>query len=133
MIILELEDDKSYTSFFKEFLKREDVEIVHKKSILAFSSLRIDTIQRVVYKDDCLIKLTKNEYKLVVYLASHPNQIFSKEQIYKEIWNESIDNCTHSIENMISRLRKKIEDDHKNPKYITTVYGFGYKFTTENS
>ena len=77
--------------------------------------------------------MTKNEYKLILYLASHPNRVFSKEQIYKEIWNESIDNCTHSIENMISRLRKKIEDDHKNPKYIITVYGFGYKFTTENS
>ena len=97
VIILELEDNKSYTNFLKEFLKRENVEIVHKKSILTFNSLKIDIIQRVEYKEDCLLKLTKNEYKLIEYLTSQPNRIFSKEQIYKKMWNEPSGNCTHSI------------------------------------
>lgn len=88
----------------------------------------IDFIKNKVTKNGIEIDLTKSEFEIFKLLFSHPEQVFSKSMLYELIWNEKSNSCFHAIENTISRLRKKIEDDPSNPKCIVTVHGFGYKF-----
>lgn len=93
-----------------------------------FRGLCIDRNKKIIFKEDQPLKVTSAEFKIINLFISQPERIFSKEQIYETAWGELSENCTHSVENMISRIRKKIEDDCKEPRYIVTVRGFGYKF-----
>ncbi|MBV4094115.1 winged helix-turn-helix domain-containing protein [Erysipelatoclostridium ramosum] len=84
--------------------------------ILSFDSksievngLQIKSFNKSVYKNGNKIYLTSKEYQILYLLASHIGRVFSREQIYEEIWNEPSNNCVNSIENMISRLRKKLK------------------------
>lgn len=95
---------------------------------MIFGHLSIDLVQNKVIKNGKDIYLTKYEFQVIKLLCLHPGQIFSKELLYELIWNEKSNSCLHAVENMISRIRKKIEDNPSNPKYILTVYGYGYKF-----
>ncbi|MDE7200386.1 MAG: helix-turn-helix domain-containing protein, partial [Lachnospiraceae bacterium] len=74
------------------------------------------------------ISLTRLEYNTLVFLASSPNKVFTQSQIFEAVWNMDSDSCHSSVVNVIYNLRKKIEPDSKNPTYIITVLGVGYKF-----
>lgn len=102
--------------------------MIYDSNELKCNNLKIDFIQNKVIKNGVEIYLTKLEFDIFKLLFSHSGQVFSKERLYELIWNEKSNSCFHAIENIISRLRKKIEDDPSNPKYILTVHGFGYKF-----
>ena len=64
---------------------------------------------------------------MLIYLASHPNQIFSKSKICEAVWGEDDFGMDNTIMVHIRRLREKIEDDPSKPKWIVTVKGLGYK------
>lgn len=129
IILLELNDTNDcFTEQLLSLLKKQKSIILFDSMDLIVGELKIVTNDKLVYKNGEKISLTLKEYEILYFLASHIDRVFSKEQIYEAIWNEPSDSCIHSIENMISRLRKKIEDDYKHPEYIVTVYGFGYKF-----
>ena len=65
------------------------------------------------------------------FLMEHPNQVFSKEQLYQNVWNDTVvDDNTIMV--YIRHLRSKIEDDLDKPRYIQTVWGIGYKFSVED-
>ena len=91
-------------------------------------TLRIDTDARRVFDGDEELQLKNKEYELLLFLARHPNQVFSREDLYELIWGlESMgDNVTVAVH--VNRLREKIEADPANPRYIQTVWGVGYKF-----
>ena len=93
--------------------------------------LSIDKLGRVVRKDDFLLELTAKEFDLLLFLAEHPGQVFTKKQIYRAVWNDEYAFDDNNIMVHIRRLRKKIEDNPENPKYILTVWGVGYKFGGE--
>lgn len=80
------------------------------------------------YKDEIEIKLSSKETKLMKFFMEHPNKVFSKEQLYQNVWhdNEIDDN---SIMVYIKYLRNKIEKVPSKPKYIKTVWGIGYEFS----
>ena len=73
------------------------------------------------------VALTNKEFELLLFLARHPNQVFSREDLYELIWGlESMgDNITVAVH--VNRLRDKLEDDPSNPQLIQTAWGVGYR------
>ncbi len=69
------------------------------------------------------------QYSTLVFLASNPGIVFTQMQIFEAVWDMDSDSCHSSVVNVIYNLRKKIEPDSKNPTYIKTVLGVGYKFS----
>lgn len=97
-----------------------------------YDRLRIDFTNEVVYKDDLLLPLRIKEYEILSLLAKKPGKIFTKSELFEKVWHDTYmgDNNTLSVH--MRRLRKKIEDDPTNPRYILTVWGLGYKFVSED-
>ncbi|WP_248930638.1 response regulator transcription factor [Paenibacillus hamazuiensis] len=81
-----------------------------------------------VMKDGAEIVLTPTEFKLLITLAAKPGIVFSRLQLMKKIMEDDFINYERTIDSHISNLRKKIENDPASPKYIQTVFGFGYRF-----
>ena len=96
--------------------------------VLSFPGLEIRQHQRRVLQDGKEINLTRLEYSTLVLLASNPGIVLTRTQILEAVWNMDSDSCQSSISTIICNLRKKIEPDSKNPTYIKTVLGVGYKF-----
>ncbi len=88
----------------------------------------IDAQTRTVQVAGREVNLKNKEYELLLFLARHPNMVFSREALYGRIWGIDAmgDNITVAVH--INRLREKIEPDPANPKYIQTVRGVGYRF-----
>ncbi|MDE6387029.1 MAG: response regulator transcription factor [Lachnospiraceae bacterium] len=95
---------------------------------LSFPGLEIRQSRRQVFQDGEEINLTRLEYGTLIFLASNPGIVFTQTQIFEAVWNINSDSCQSSVVNVIYTLRKKIEPDSKNPTYIKTVLGVGYKF-----
>ncbi len=96
--------------------------------VLSFPGLEIRQHQRRVLRDGKDVSLTRLEYNTLVLLASNPDIVLTRTQIFEAVWNMDSDSCHSSVVNVICNLRKKIEPDNKNPTYIKTVLGAGYKF-----
>ncbi|MBN2981893.1 MULTISPECIES: response regulator transcription factor [Cohnella] len=90
--------------------------------------LRIDPVGCVVTIDNQPVSLFAKELQLLLFMASHHNQVYSVEQLYEHIWGWDKEGDLRTVMVHISNLRKKIEADPANPSYIVTVRGFGYKF-----
>lgn len=87
----------------------------------------LDKSSMEIYKDDELLHLTSKETKLLKMFLENPNRVYTKEQLYEAVWDDMvIDENTIMV--YVKRLRKKIEEDPKNPKYLLTVWGIGYQF-----
>ena len=94
---------------------------------LAVGPFRFEKSSLRLYKGSREIPLSSKETKLAAYFLEHPGQVFSKGQLYRQVWNDDLtDENTVTVH--INHLRAKIEDDPKSPKYILTVWGLGYKF-----
>lgn len=105
--------------------KIKDLQVSSRKIMKDPFVLNIDTYQ--LFKGGEEIFLSSKEIMLMKFFMENPNRVFTKEQLYEKVWNNAIiDN--NSIMVYIRHLRKKIEDDSKNPKYLQTVWGIGYKF-----
>ena len=102
--------------------------IITPASVLSFPGLEIRQSQRRVLQDGEEVNLTRLEYSTLVFLASNPGIVLTQEQIFEAVWNMDSDSCHSSVANVIYNLRRKIEPDCKNPTYIKTVLGVGYKF-----
>lgn len=98
--------------------------------ISKYGSLEIDWPGRTVLRDGEPVSLFTKERQLLFVLLEHRNQVISVSQIYALVWG--LDNASdeQTVKVHISNLRKKIEDDPAHPKFIQTVRGFGYKFST---
>ena len=102
-------------------------------SILSFPGLEIRQHQRRVLRDGKDVSLTRLEYNTLVLLASNPDIVLTRTQIFEAVWNMDSDSCHSSVVNVICNLRKKIEPDSKKPTYIKTVLGVGYKFDVKRA
>lgn len=74
------------------------------------------------------IELTAKEFETLKLLMQNPKKVYTKAQIYALVWNDVYLGDENAVNVHISRLRNKIEDDSRNPRYVTTVWGIGYKF-----
>ena len=119
-------------SAIADYIQIEPMQVA-PVSILSFPGLEIRQHQRQVLRDGKDISLTRLEYSTLVLLASNPGIVLTRAQIFEAVWNMDSDSCHSSISTVICNLRKKIEPDSKNPTYIKTVLGVGYKFDMRNA
>jgi DNA-binding response OmpR family regulator len=90
--------------------------------------LLIDALQQKVVLKGETVWLTPNEYKLLLVFARNPNRTFSRDDLVDKVLGFDFDGDARTIDQHIKNLRHKIEADPKNPDYIVTVYGIGYRF-----
>lgn len=109
--------------------KMETSPVLIKKQINGF---QIDPFTRTFVNDNGTpVYLTAKEFDLLYFLFCHKGQVFTKEQLYENIWGFNyITNC-QNLTSFIRKLRKKIEPFPDKPQYILTVWGIGYKFREE--
>ena len=102
--------------------------VAPKNKVIEIRGLRIDTTARRVWVNGQEKNFTTKEFDLLTFLASHPNHVYTKEELFREIWDmESIgDIATVTVH--IKKIREKIEVDTSNPQYIETIWGVGYRF-----
>ena len=101
---------------------------VEENKIIEIRGLKIDTTARRVWINGEEKAFTTKEFDLLTFLASHPNHVYTKDELFSEIWDmESIgDIATVTVH--IKKIREKIEYDTSNPQYIETIWGVGYRF-----
>lgn len=97
--------------------------------ILNDGDLDIDIKKMLVKKQGEAVSLTTNEFKILTVLLANPGQILSREQLVKKAFGMDYEGFDRTVDTYIKNIRQKIEDNPKEPKYISTVYGMGYKFT----
>lgn len=102
-------------------------------SIITHKSLEIRTDSHKVFVNGKEVILTTKEYDLLLFLASNPNIVFTKDQLFDNIWGEEYFGDTATVAVHIQKLRKKIERDPGNPEYIETLWGTGYRFNSSQS
>lgn len=96
-----------------------------------FDGLTIDYDSRSVVSGNGAFELPPKEFDLLLFLAEHQGKILTKQRIYEAVWGEEYVYDDSNIMAVISRLRKKIEEDPGSPRYIQTVKGIGYRFNKE--
>lgn len=109
-------------------LRRSQVFNKEILEIIDIENIRIYTKEYKVEKNGRDLDLSRNEFELLVFLSKNPSQVFSRELLYERIWGFDSYGDLNTVTVTINRLRQKIEDNPKNPKYILTVWGVGYKF-----
>ncbi|SPQ01510.1 Transcriptional regulatory protein ResD [Candidatus Sulfobium mesophilum] len=102
-----------------------------KKKLLSYNAgaLRIDVSNREVFRDGMVVILTPTEYKILLSLAEQPGWVFSREQLVTFAQGFDFEGYDRTIDAHVKNLRHKIEKDSREPEFIKTVYGVGYKFT----
>lgn len=105
---------------------------VVKAKRIKYEGIVIDPLTRRVTVDDVEVELTATEFNLLHFMARHPRQVFSRDQLLESVWGFSdfVDPSTVTVH--IRRLREKIEADPAQPQRLLTVWGVGYKFEADN-
>ncbi|TVY02923.1 response regulator transcription factor [Paenibacillus cremeus] len=98
------------------------------KDLIVVRGLVMDVAARRVFVDDREVSLTTKEFDLLHYLATHPNRVLSKDQLFEKLWGMDAHGDTQTVTVHIWKLREKIEVDTNNPQYIDTIWGAGYRF-----
>jgi DNA-binding response OmpR family regulator len=101
---------------------------VAKAERLSFEGLEMDARTREVTKGDEALRLTAKEFDLLWFLANHPRQVFSRDQLMDRVWGYEAALDTGTVTVHVRRLREKIEDDPSRPRFLETVWGVGYRF-----
>ncbi len=95
--------------------------------IIKIGDLKLDEEKYCIYKNGEELSLNAKEFKLLAYFMENPGRVFTKKQIYEAIWEDYYAEDANTIMVHISHLRDKIEDNPKDPKYIKTIRGIGYR------
>jgi DNA-binding response OmpR family regulator len=95
---------------------------------IAIKELVIDPARHRVRIDDRDVDLTAQEFALLYLLASHPGIVFSRDALLRKVWGSDTNVTGRSADALVKRLRRKIEPDPAEPRYVLTVWGVGYKF-----
>jgi two-component system OmpR family response regulator/two-component system alkaline phosphatase synthesis response regulator PhoP len=97
-------------------------------SVIRVKDLAVDVPRRRVTVDGSDVELTDQEFRLLHLLATHPGIVFSREALVAKIWRGETFVTERSVDTLIKRLRRRIESDPGDPRYLLTVWGVGYKF-----
>lgn len=104
-----------------------DREHVFAKEVLSAGELEINLSDYTVQKNGKQIELTAKEFEILKLLMQNPKKVYTKEQLYSLVWKDAYFGDENAVNVHISRLRNKIEEDTRKPRYIITVWGIGYK------
>ena len=96
-------------------------------AILTAGDLIMNLSDYTLTKRGKTVELTAKEFEILKLLLQNPQRVYTKEQIYSLVWNDAYFGDENAVNVHISRLRNKIEDDSRNPQYVLTVWGIGYK------
>ncbi|MCP1122076.1 response regulator transcription factor [Bacillus sp. 3103sda1] len=102
-----------------------------EKTVLTFKGLTIDLKKYTVNVEGKEISLTGKELELLKFFTSNPEQVFTKTQLFRNVWDSNYIEDDNTVMVHIRKLRKKIEANPSDPKFIQTVWGIGYKFVGE--
>lgn len=118
---------REFLARVKAALRRQAVA-VEEKDIFQYRGLEINKANRTLIKNGEEVSLSLKEFELIALLSSKPGRVFSRDLLLQKIWGYDFIGETRTVDVHIRQLRKKIEDDDKQPVYILTVRGMGYKF-----
>lgn len=104
-----------------------DNAAISAPSILTAGELQMNLSDYTLTKKGKKIDLTAKEFEILKLLLKNPQKVYTKEQIYSLVWKDAYCGDENAVNVHMSRLRNKIEDDSRNPKYVVTVWGIGYK------
>ena len=99
-----------------------------ENEIIEIRGLKIDKAARRVWVDDVEKQLTTKEFDLLCFLAEHPNHVYTKQELFREIWEMDSVGDIATVTVHIKKIREKIEYDTSRPQYIETIWGVGYRF-----
>lgn len=117
---------KAHISRYQRLTQREKTS-----PLIEFKGLTIDHPSRRVYLDDVELTLTAKEYDLLYFLATNPNQVFTKDHLLEKIWGFDAVGDSSTVTVHIRKIREKIERDPSQPTFIETIWGVGYRFKKE--
>jgi DNA-binding response OmpR family regulator len=107
---------------------RGEMRAAGEEGLLSFGELSVDRGRREVWLKGGEVSLTAIEFDLLTALASRPGLVFTREQLLARVWGEDYFGSDHLVDVHIANLRKKIEAEPANPRYVQTVRGVGYRF-----
>ena len=110
----------------KAHLRREDMDT--EPASAEIGPFRLDRTARRVFLGEREISLTATEFNLLEYFLTHPGRAYSRDQLLEAVWGESRYVTPRTVDVHVRRLREQIEEQPDNPRYLTTVRGFGYRF-----
>ena len=99
-----------------------------KAALLESGEIRVEVAQHEVQVGGRSVDLSSMEFDLLVFLMKHPGRVFTRLELLEALRGTTYESFERSIDSHIKRLRQKIEPDPKNPRYVLTVFGVGYKF-----
>lgn len=114
-------------SMLRRYLELNTID--PERSFLKIKDLEIDFSNKRVFKNGKEISFRLKEFEVLSLLAQSPEKVFSKGQIFEKVWRDDYLGDDNTVMVHIRRLRKKIENDPNNPKYIKTIWGLGYRFS----
>ncbi|HTU02213.1 MAG TPA: response regulator [Candidatus Sulfotelmatobacter sp.] len=97
-------------------------------SVVRFGAIEVDLARRMVTKRGGEVPLTAKEYALLRLLVSHRGKVLTHRQILRDVWGPNAEEQTHYSRVYMDRLRRKLEDNPKRPKFLKTALGVGYRF-----
>ena len=100
----------------------------HENEIIEIRGIKIDKTARRVFVNGEEKSFTTKEFDLLTFLAEHPNHVYTKEELFREIWDMDSIGDIATVTVHIKKIREKIEADTSNPQYIETIWGVGYRF-----
>lgn len=116
----------SHLARYERIIKKGSIK--EETNIINIRGLKVDKKNMLVWSNGDEVNLTAKEFELLVFLAENPNQVFSKEDLFKEIWNFEAIGDVNTVTVHVKRLREKIELNPSKPQYIETIWGVGYRF-----
>src|ERR671917_2468534 len=108
--------------------RRIDASALSEQKRLEFPGLAIDLTRRQVVAQGTPVNLTAAQFNILALLASHPGRVYGRGQIMETVWGTEFTGDSRAADMQIRNIREKIEPDPKNPRYVLTVRGIGYKF-----
>lgn len=100
---------------------------IHDQNVISINGLEINPLTHQCFLYDQEITLTPKEFDILLFLANHQGQVVSSEELFQKIWKEQYLNNNNTVMVHIRRIREKLQDNSKNPQFIKTVWGVGYK------
>lgn len=109
-------------------LRRAPIRPAVQAGISEFGSVRVDLLGTEATRDGKSVNLSAREFQLLRYFMEHRGATLSRDELLKQVWGYSADMYTRTVDVHVASLRQKLENDPKQPQYILTVQGLGYKF-----
>ena len=109
-------------------LRRAPIRPSSQAGRVEFGSIHVDLVGTEATRDGKILNLSAREFQLLRYFVEHRGATLSRDELLKQVWGYSADMYTRTVDVHVASLRQKLEDDPKQPQFILTVQGFGYKF-----